>query len=134
MKTLTLDLPIMYGDHHVLEVRRILLAMPGIADVYASSAFQVAEITYDPAQIDAEAIEARLDEAGYLGDLLLPIETGNAVTENNGAKTHFRHSASFKATGKSMSFAQDVQNRQRPLWPCPGLGNLPMIDEGEQHG
>lgn len=131
MKTLTIELPSMYGDHHVLEVRRILLAMPGVADVYASSAFHVAEITYDPAQVDAEAIESRLDEAGYLGDLLLPSETGTAVTESNGAKTYFRHSASFKATGSSVNFSQDVQHSQRPLWPCPGLGSLPLMDEGE---
>ena len=63
----------MYGDHHVIEVRRLLLELPGVQDVYASSAFQVVEVTYDPAQLDAGAITARLDEAGYLGDLLVPV-------------------------------------------------------------
>ena len=41
MKTLSLELPAMYGDHHVIEVRRILLEIDGVKDVYASSSFQV---------------------------------------------------------------------------------------------
>ncbi len=51
MEKYTLDLPTMYGDHHVLEVRRILLEIPGIQDVYASSAFRAVEVTYDPAEV-----------------------------------------------------------------------------------
>ena len=35
MEVLTLELPAMYGDHHVVEVRRILLEIPGVDNVYA---------------------------------------------------------------------------------------------------
>ena len=40
----------MYGDHHVVEVRRLLLEMPGVTDVYASSSFQVVEVAFDGVQ------------------------------------------------------------------------------------
>ena len=48
MEKKSFKLPAMYADHHVVEVRRILLEMPGVQDVYASSAFQVADVTFDP--------------------------------------------------------------------------------------
>jgi copper chaperone CopZ len=67
MEKLSLELPAMYGDHHVTEVRRILLELPGVEDVYASSGFQVVELIYDAGQLDADTIMARLEEARYSG-------------------------------------------------------------------
>ncbi len=131
METLTIDVPAMYGDHHVTEVRRILLEMPGVEDVYASSAFRVVEVTFDEAQVSAEAIKARLEEAGYLGDLLVPVETAAPPTEENSREVYFRHSAAFEAAGNVVSFAQNVTHAGRPLWPCPGMGPLKIMDEGE---
>ena len=55
MDTLTLEVKTMYGDHHVVEVRRILLGLPGVEDVYASSSFRVVEVTYDPGKVNAGA-------------------------------------------------------------------------------
>ncbi|MCA9906840.1 MAG: heavy-metal-associated domain-containing protein, partial [Anaerolineae bacterium] len=78
MQTLTLTLPLMYADHHVTEVRRILQSLTGVADVYASSCFHTAEISYDPAQINADVIEASLAETGYLQELALPTESSAA--------------------------------------------------------
>lgn len=126
METCTLDLPTMYGDHHVIEVRRILLEMPGIKEVYASSSFQIVEITYDPPLIDAQAIIERLTEAGYMGEMNLPVETGQAVTSDQVA--FFRHTAAYRQTGRVISFGQSVNFAERALWPCPGLG---LITEGE---
>ena len=54
MEKTDIAVPAMYGDHHVLEVRRILLAMPGVEDVYASSGFQTVQVTYDPAKANIE--------------------------------------------------------------------------------
>ena len=34
MKVLTLELPAMYGDHHVVDVRRILFDMPGVVEAH----------------------------------------------------------------------------------------------------
>ena len=42
MNKVTIDLPSMYGDHHVQEVRRLLFDLDGVEEVYASSAFQLA--------------------------------------------------------------------------------------------
>jgi copper chaperone CopZ len=49
MTSVTIDLPAMYADHHVVEVRRILFEIPGVKAVDASSAFQVVKVEYDPA-------------------------------------------------------------------------------------
>ncbi len=124
MQILTLHLPVMYGDHHVTEVRRILLEMPGVEDVYASSCFQVAEITYDPARIDPAAMTARLDQAGYLGDLAAPLETGEPPASPEERGSAFRHTIAFQQTGRTVGFTQRVGNAGRALWPCPGMETL----------
>ncbi len=129
METITLSLPAMYADHHVAGVRRILLELSGVSDVYASSAFQVAEISYEPRQISPEAIEAALGEAGYLGQLPVPTESSRAVTDSNGERTYFRHTAAFVQTNETIGFGQEVVNISRPLWPCPGLGPLKTTKE-----
>jgi copper chaperone CopZ len=128
MDKLTLDLPAMYGDHHVSEVRHILLELPGVQSVYASSAFQVAEIAYDPALIDPAAITARLDKAGYLGDLWTPLETGLPAASPEERGSAFRHTIAYQQTGKVVGFAQNVGrdarshvSTGRSLWPCPGM-------------
>lgn len=128
MGNLTLDLPSMYGDHHVLEVRRILLEMPGVEEVHASSAFHVVEVSFDPALIDAGAITARLDEAGYLDSLAVPLES-SATQQAEDQVTYFRHTAAYRQTGRTMSFAQIVSYTGRPLWPCPGMGPVSTINE-----
>ena len=45
MEVFTIELPAMYGDHHVVEVRRILLDITGVEAVYASRGFRAAEIS-----------------------------------------------------------------------------------------
>lgn len=129
MKTITISLPAMYGDHHVREVRRILLERPGVEDVYASSAFRVAEVSFEPGKISPEALETLLDKAGYLGELPIPEESSIAVNERNGKGSHFRHTEAFAQTNKTVSFGQSVAVSARPLWPCPGMGPVRVMDE-----
>ena len=74
MQTKTFDVPTLFGDHHVLEVRRILLEIPGVKDVYASSAFQMIEVSYDETQTNDLELQVKLDAAGYLGEWSMPIE------------------------------------------------------------
>src|SRR3972149_7187048 len=95
MEIKTFETPALYGDHHVSEVRRILLELTGVSEVYASSAFQVIEVKYDPAKIKAEQITACLEEAGYLGEVPMLIETGIAV-EKIGGDHFFRHTAVYQ--------------------------------------
>jgi len=129
MEKLTLELPAMYGDHHVLEVRRILLEMPGVEDVYASSGFQAAEISYDPSKVKQEEITAKLDQAGYLGDLPIPEENTTPASEGNGRGPFFRHTQAFEQTNQVVSFAQKVDHSGRPLWPCPGMEPIKGMDK-----
>ena len=129
MEISEISVPAMYADHHVKEVRRILLELPGVEDVYASSAFKIVEVTYDPEQTSLEAIESALDQAGYLGELPIPQESGKAVTEANGEGTYFRHTAAYAQTDQTVGFGQEVVIPSRPLWPCPGIGVIRTMEE-----
>jgi len=123
MQKVTYETPSLYGDHHVIEIRRILLELSGVIDVYASSAFQIVEVTYDPEKINDLEIAMKLDEAGYLGEWTVPIEAGEAAYHaESGSKPYFRHSQAYEQTHLVVSFAQNVSYLGRPLWPCPGMG------------
>lgn len=125
MQKVTYETPALYGDHHVLEIRRILLELPGVVDVYASSAFQIVEVTYDPEKINDLEIAVKLDAAGYLSEWTVPIEAGAAAYHAaEDLKPYFRHTAAYEQTRLSVSFAQNVPFLGRPLWPCPGMGIL----------
>jgi hypothetical protein len=65
MEKLQLNIPSLWADHHVLKVRAVLTAMPGVQDVIASSAFRIVALSYDPALTSPGAIMAELDDAGY---------------------------------------------------------------------
>lgn len=122
MKKYSLELPTLYGDHHVVEVRRILLELPGVQEVYASSGFQFVEVTYDPAQVGETEIRARLEAAGYLNELAVPQEAGVSDYQEASHKAFQRHTAAYEGTKQTVSFAQKVSYSGRPLWPCPGFG------------
>ena len=128
METKSFEAPALFGDHHVSEVRRILLELTGVSDVYASSAFRIVEVSFDPAKIKPEQIEACLQDAGYLGEIPMLIETGIAVEKKEG-DMFFRHTATYETVKSTISFAQRVDYSGRPLWPCPGLGPVKMVDE-----
>ena len=97
MASVTLDAPTMFADHHVLKAREALLALSGVDEVYASSAWQAVIVTYDPAAIQPENIEQTLAQAGYGPDQATPVlvksgtqykdpsweTSGTRVTETN---------------------------------------------------
>jgi copper chaperone CopZ len=128
METKAFEAPALYGDHHVSEVQSILKELPGIEDVYASSAFQAIEVTFDEKEISADKIAARLEEAGYLGEVPMLAETGVAVEKKEGDGM-FRHTAVYETVKETVSFAQGVQVQGRPLWPCPGMGAVEMDEQ-----
>lgn len=127
MEKISFAAPALYGDHHVVEVRRILFSLEGVADVYASSAFHVIEITYDPQKITAEQLRAHLERTGYLDELPVPVETvpqsgpgdGQVLSRHTAVTENIRH----------VSFTRPVPYRGRPLWPCPGFGMLKAEEE-----
>ncbi|MBI3161069.1 MAG: hypothetical protein HYZ23_01095 [Chloroflexi bacterium] len=127
METQSFEAPAMFADHHVTEVRRILLEITGVSDVYASSAFHIIEVTFDPEKVRADAIAAQLEEAGYLGEVSMMTESGTAMERKEG-DGFFRHTATYETVKNTVSFAQRVNYAGHPLWPCPGLGVV-KVDE-----
>ena len=130
MKTKIFELPALYGDHHVTEVRRILLEIPGVQYVYASSGFRVVEIQFDENMVNDLELQVKLDDAGYLGDLLTRIESEKAESSGESTETYMRHTTAYAQTKFVVGFAQHIGKQQgRPLWPCPGMG--PIRNENE---
>lgn len=125
METKRFDAPALYADHHVMEARRLLLELQGVADVYASSAFRVIEVQFDPKKIKAAQIESCLQAAGYLGEfaILAEPEVATGKRDPNGS---FRHTAVYETLKGTVAFAQSVKSTGRPLWPCPGFGVIEM--------
>ncbi|MBN1146851.1 MAG: heavy-metal-associated domain-containing protein [Anaerolineales bacterium] len=122
-KKITFETPALYGDHHVQEARRLLLELPGVEDVYASSAFRAVEVTYDPDKVEEKEITKKLDEAGYLGEWELPVEADAATyLERDRSRSYFRHTEVYEASRQVVSFSQTVNYSGRPLWHCPGFG------------
>jgi copper chaperone CopZ len=131
MKTKIFEAPALYGDHHVTEVRRILLELEGVMDVYASSAFQTIEVTYDETKINDLEIAVKLDEAGTSANGQYPSNWETAAQQGDGQKPFFRHTATYETIKHTVSFGQRVSYQGRPLWHCPGIGVVKMDEEDE---
>lgn len=129
MEKIIIKLPAMYGDHHVVEVRRILLELDGVKDVYASSGFRMAEVTFDPAAITADLINASLENAGYLGEIPARIESATAIVQGDGQVSNLRHTVVYEQTRQMVSFTQNSSITGRALWPCPGMGVIKGMDK-----
>ena len=125
MQKSTFNTPALFGDHHVTEVRRMLFASPGVKDVYASSAFQVVEVEFDENMVTHGALLKILEDAGYLGQIPMMVETGEAAEMNS----VFRNTATYVTMKKTVSFAQKAPYSGRPLWNCPGMGVIKKMDD-----
>ncbi|NLF01493.1 MAG: hypothetical protein GX601_11005 [Anaerolineales bacterium] len=65
MEKVVLDVPTLWADHHVLNVRDALVAVDGVEDVYASSAWRQVLVSYDPTKTERAALEKALADVGY---------------------------------------------------------------------
>ncbi len=65
MRKAILDVPMLWADHHVLKVREALVNLPGVEDVFASSAWKQVLVRYDETQTNQAQIEQALAAAGY---------------------------------------------------------------------
>ncbi len=65
MQKLTLIVPAMYADHHVVKVRQLLSPLPGVENIVASSAFKEIVVDFDPAKTSEAALVQALTAAGY---------------------------------------------------------------------
>ena len=115
MTSVIIDVPAMYADHHVVEVRRILHDVPGVRVVYASSAFGVVEIDFDAEHTSAEDLQRLLDEAGYLSPLSVPMESGEPATDRTAADGRYRrHTTSNAPSGSAVAFRQEIAAAATP--------------------
>jgi hypothetical protein len=116
MQNVIFKTPAMYGDHHVLEVRKLLTVLTGVVEVYASSCFNIIKVNFDPAQISEEEIRSKLEAAGYLDNLPSPSESVALFPK--------RQSTGYEQIRNTVSFSQVVGVLDRLAWPCPGMGLL----------
>jgi hypothetical protein len=65
MDKVVLNVPGMYGDHHVLAVRDMLGKLPGVENILATSAFKQVIVWYDAAKAKPADFESVLAAQGY---------------------------------------------------------------------
>ncbi len=65
MDKITLTIPAMYADHHVIAVKRLLSPISGVENVFASSAFKEVTIEFDASKTSRDALVKALSDAGY---------------------------------------------------------------------
>lgn len=131
MEEVHIHVPAMYGDHHVVEVRRLLMEIPGVTGVNASSCFQTVQVQFDPAQTSKEAVVAVLEAGGYLEALDIPVESGVPAYGKKQPDVFFRHTTAHEQTRHVVQFTQRVAYSGRPLWPCPGMGVISRDEDGK---
>jgi copper chaperone CopZ len=65
MEQITVTLPTMWADHHVINVKRLLSPISGVENVFASSAFKQVLIEFDAGKTSQAALVKALTDAGY---------------------------------------------------------------------
>ncbi len=65
MEDLTLAVPGLWADHHVLAVLDLFEEEQGVTVVAASALDRSVRLSFDPQQTDAKRLTARLEDAGY---------------------------------------------------------------------
>ena len=72
---MSLTVPGMWADHHVLMVREVLFAIDGVEEVKAEALPRTVTVGFDAARTGAAAVTHALEAAGYAsGDL---VESGD---------------------------------------------------------
>ncbi len=101
----------------MLAVRDILGKLNGVEDVYASSAFKLVVVTFDPAKAKQADFEQALAAEGY--------PTGDVETHDNASPAPRRGGAQFVVAS---GLAQSVRFEAPPVAygpggprPCPGF-------------
>jgi copper chaperone CopZ len=65
MERLTCSIPSLFADHHVIAVRKVLLALPGVGSVVASSMYRDVTVDFDAEKTSADALRSAIEAAGY---------------------------------------------------------------------
>jgi copper chaperone CopZ len=82
MNQLTLTIPRLYADHHVTNIRQLLLPLNGVEEVIASAAFKQVTVDFEAEKISRDAIIDALTMAGYAPGVPEVVErTPNATAD-----------------------------------------------------
>ena len=105
METIELTIPAMYADHHVIKVKQLLSPLPGVQDVFASSAFKAVSIEFDPAKTSQAALVKALTDAGYApGELEVVEPQGygrfDPSWDNNGVRVTVTNQVDLQLSGE----------------------------------
>ena len=106
MAKVTLDVPTLWADHHVLRVREALLKLDGVSDVYASSAWKQVLVTYNNKKVKKADIEKALADAGYpvgkgeMGVVVQPSEIRRDPQWAEGARMTTTQQADLEMSGE----------------------------------
>jgi len=65
MEQVTLTIPALWADHHVINVKRLLSPISGVENVFASSAFKQVMVEFDAGKTSQAALVKALTDAGY---------------------------------------------------------------------
>lgn len=104
MNEVTLSLPRMWADHHVVQVRAVVSDLPGVSYMLASALQRTLTLRYDSAEIDETAIRAHLAAAGYPEGTFSP--DGSEVGADNW-KTGIR---TTKTNAADLAMSGDYRN------------------------
>lgn len=85
MERVSFCVPKMYGDHHVLAVRKALLETDGVEDIVASSALKKVTVDYDSTKVSMDKLKAQLGDAGYSVDAALVVPAPKANIDDESA-------------------------------------------------
>lgn len=118
MERVLLEVPHMYADHHVINVRGILGKLKGVEEIYASSSFKQVEVGFEPGEISLDDIKAALGAEGYyVGE--------EEDTEDFGLADEVM--PGFVAAHGVAAKPEDSRKFELPPWrdsvahPCPGF-------------
>jgi hypothetical protein len=114
MEKITLGIPAMYGDHHVMAVRTIFASLSGASVVYASAAFQQIAIAWEPSQISRQQIEDALTAQGYVPGQ--PVSVPQLP-----AAHHMEYVTAFGAAQDTVRFSVGAAPADGHPTPCPGF-------------
>lgn len=65
MEKITVKVPTMYGDHHVLTVRDAVSAVAGVGEINASAKAKEVTVSFDAGKTSADKIKGAIEAAGY---------------------------------------------------------------------
>ncbi len=117
MDKVTLTVPGMYGDHHVLAVRDLLGKISGVENVYATSAFKQVVVTFDPAKTQPSDLESALAAEGYTRG-----GNGNEQTQEPAPGRGGAHFVVASGLAESVRFeAPPIDLGGVGPRPCPGF-------------